>query len=252
MYVDASVVRIPPEFFVPLGPGLTTLEFCDVGGRLVEICRRAFHRCVNMTFVPGTNLPSTLEILRDEAFGQCRSLVEARVPGGTTVLLRGTFVGCATLSRCYLPDAMRVIMSDAFGPTRLDGAFVLPPNVCTIGDAAFRDAKCRKMLLPSSITIVGRHLFYGCERMFSLELSNSVTRIKNYACMDCASLRNVVLPPSARRGGLECFHGCLDLLDLFGTGGGRRRRIEHSRYINAMRLSSSRNDDDDDDEGAYD
>ena len=104
---------------------------------------------------------------------------------------------------------------------------MLSPNVCEIGDAAFRDAKFRKMLLPSSITIVGRHLFWDCERMFSLELSTSVTRTKNYACMDCASLRNVALPPRAGRGGLKCFHGCLDLLDLFGTEGGIKDALRY-------------------------
>jgi hypothetical protein len=214
--IDASVTRIPPMAFVPLGPDLLELEF-DPSGNLLEIGRRAFHGCVNATFRADTNLPRTISVIQDEAFGSCRSLTEVNIPPGVIAIRGGTFRDCSSLSRCYLPPTVRVIMSDALGSTSIDDGFVLPRDIDEIGDAAFRDAKFRRMIIPSSISVIGRHLLFSCERMFSLELSTNIRRIKNYAFMDCITLRNVVIPPNAGRGGLDCFHGCRDLLELFGT-----------------------------------
>lgn len=154
--IDASVTRIPPMAFVPLGPDLLELEF-DPSGNLLEIGRRAFHGCVNATFRADTNLPRTISVIQDEAFGSCRSLTEVNIPPGVIAIRGGTFRDCSSLSRCYLPPTVRVIMSDALGSTSIDDGFVLPRDIDEIGDAAFRDAKFRRMIIPSSISVIGRH-----------------------------------------------------------------------------------------------
>ena len=220
--VDPSVRVIPPEAFSMLAD-LEELELCD---GLREIGRRAFRGCVNLRFKAGTNIPPTVDVVCDEAFASCRSLDEVDIPHGVTSIGRGAFHDCASLRRCGIPETVRAIKSDSFGGTSLvallgaGGLGGLPEGLEHIGDSAFTDCRFRRMRVPPPVTIIGRHLFYSCARMLSLELPEGVRRIKNYAFMDCVTLRNAVIPPRAGRGGLECFDGCHDLFELFGTNGG--------------------------------
>jgi hypothetical protein len=213
--VDPSVRVIPPETF-SMCLDLEELELCD---GLREIGRRAFHGCRIMKFKVGTNIPRTVDVICDEAFASCSSLDRVAIPHGIVAIGRGTFRDCASLRRCAIPSTVRVIESDSFGGARLaDGE--LPEGLERIGDSAFKDCRFRRMRVPPPVTVIGRHLFYSCARMVSLELPEGVRRIKNYAFMDCATLRNAVIPPHAGRGGFECFDGCHDLFELFGTNKG--------------------------------
>jgi len=220
--VDPSVRVIPPETFSNCA-NIEELELCD---GLREIGTRAFAGCVRLRFKAGTNIPHTVDALRDEAFASCRSLDDVDVPHGVMSIGRGAFHDCASLRRCGIPETVRAIKSDSLGGTSLaaltlgGGAGELPEGLEHIGDSAFKGCRFRRVRVPPPVTIIGRHLFYSCSRMISLELPEGVRRIKNYAFMDCVSLRNAVIPPRAGRGGLECFDGCHDLFELFGSNRG--------------------------------
>ncbi|KAL3765020.1 hypothetical protein ACHAW5_004279 [Stephanodiscus triporus] len=213
--VDPSVAVIPPEAFASRFL-LEELELCD---GLREIGRRAFVGCTRLRFKDGTNVPSTVSVVCDEAFMGCRSLGEVVVPRGVQTIGRGTFKDCASMTRCVVPATVRIIRSDAFISAPFARAD-LPDSIEAIGDKAFKDCRFGKVRVPPQVSTIGRHLFYSCRRMFSLELPEGVGRIKNYAFMDCVALRNVVIPPNAGRGGLECFHECDDLFELFGSNKG--------------------------------
>ena len=232
--IHSTVSVIPPELCYNR-TNLVELELCCNNGSssLREIGRRAFGGCINLQFKVGTNIPCSVMMICEEAFTSCRSITEVIIPPGVLTISRGTFHDCTQLHRCVLPPSIRSIKCDSFNGSsvasfqhreRVDQPEeilqllpVLPEDVVTIGDTVFKDCFFARMRIPPGVTTINRHLFYACKRMNSLELPEGISRIKNYAFMDCSTLRNVAIPPNAGRGGLECFDGCTDLFELFGT-----------------------------------
>ena len=53
-----------------------------------------------------------------------------------------------------------------------------------------------KVVLPESVTSIGRKTFYGCSSLNSVTIPNSVTSIGEYAFAGCSALESIVIPKS--------------------------------------------------------
>jgi BspA type Leucine rich repeat region (6 copies)/PKD domain len=68
--------------------------------------------------------------------------------------------------------------------------------------------------IPSSVTSIGVHAFYGCFSLVNVTIPGSVTSIAGYAFVGCTSLANVAIPNGVNYVGDLTFYECYDLTNV--------------------------------------
>lgn len=74
--------------------------------------------------------------------------------------------------------------------------FIKKIKVVGIGERAFENQKMELVVLPSSVTSIGKGAFQNCNNLKSVVIPSSVTRINASVFSGCKSLLSVVIPPS--------------------------------------------------------
>ena len=68
--------------------------------------------------------------------------------------------------------------------------------------------------IPNSVTSIDYQAFYNCSGLTSVEIPNSVTSIGNYAFLDCSGLTSVEIPNSVTSIGEYAFYDCSGLTSV--------------------------------------
>ena len=76
---------------------------------------------------------------------------------------------------------------------------------------AFRDSGVKQIQFEGGITEIANQLFYGCDKLESIELPDTVTSIGNNAFGSCTKLERVFIPSSVVSIGYDAFNGCIKL-----------------------------------------
>ena len=130
------------------------------------------------------------------AFQFCVSLTEVRfesAPDAEKLSVKGAFRGCTGLRAVALPARANQLTETFWGCANLADV-ILPENLVTVGDSAFRDCPALASLqIPASVTGFGVSAFEGCGALASLNFPPALSVIGNRAFYDCASL--VLSPP---------------------------------------------------------
>ena len=71
-----------------------------------------------------------------------------------------------------------------------------------------------KIIIPKSVTILGRGAFFYCSSLTSVNIPNSVTSIGEFAFNGCRSLTSVNIPNSITSIGGNVFNGCTSLTSV--------------------------------------
>ena len=93
-----------------------------------------------------------------------------------------------------------------------------------------------KIIIPKSVTTLGRGTFYNCTSLASINIPNSVTSIDGYAFYNCPSLTSVNIPNSVTSIGMDVFKACTGLTSI--TIPNSITRIEYSAFENCTGLTS--------------
>lgn len=94
-------------------------------------------------------------------------------------------------------------------PRTKSGEYAIPTGVKLICDRAFKD--CERLTsvgIPNSVTKIGKEAFSGCKGLASVTISSGVKRISDFAFRNCCSLTDVAIPRSVREIGASAFSGC--------------------------------------------
>lgn len=83
--------------------------------------------------------------------------------------------------------------------------------VVAIADGAFKNSELRNIMLPASVTTIGREAFYGSRRLQSISFGEGLTEIGFTAFGNCTSLRGVSLPSALGTIRSYAFDGCTAL-----------------------------------------
>lgn len=75
-------------------------------------------------------------------------------------------------------------------------------------------SKIKTVVIDSGITGIGKHSFYGCEKLESISIPNTVTGIGEYSFKNCKSLKSVSLPSSVTVIGDGAFCFCDNLTSI--------------------------------------
>ncbi|HLN74031.1 MAG TPA: leucine-rich repeat protein, partial [Prolixibacteraceae bacterium] len=115
------------------------------------------------------------------------------------------------LSEILLPSSLALIDNQAFGSSVLT-SLIIPPSVTSIGKGAFSySMRLKEMTIPPSVTALEESLFTGCTGLTAVTLPSSLISIGNYAFQDCDSLKEMLIPSSVESIGEGAFFGCKSL-----------------------------------------
>jgi hypothetical protein len=157
--------------------------------------------------------PSVKEI-HEEAFQDCKSLVEVEFSEGLEVIGIKAFYKCKNLkSTTKLPSTLKEIGDAAFRYcSSLDSSFEFPEGLQVIGDEAFRQCgELKRIKIPSAHVVIGDFAFADCTCLVSVELPEGLQVIGNSWFYFCTSLATVNVPSSVIEIKDGAFSGCTSL-----------------------------------------
>ena len=150
-------------------------------------------------------LPTTMNIIEEEAFAYCDKLKTFTLPYGITEIKASTFIDCRSMVHFlyYNEDGIVDTINEqitSIGSHAFDSCvrlldFSFPTKIQTIGECAFQ--KCSsftRIYLPSKIMdgstvtnnfTIGKYAFADCTKLEFVYFEKNLTSVGSYAFVDC-------------------------------------------------------------------
>ncbi|MBQ8424761.1 MAG: leucine-rich repeat domain-containing protein [Clostridia bacterium] len=161
---------------------------------VTEISANAFYNLKNLRHVI---LPSSLEVIGENAFLDCKKLLSVEFSEGINLIENGAFANCYNLTNVKIPDSVKIIGDECFqGCKRLE-TIKLPNELRTISARTFNE--CESLLeieLPDTVTKIEEEAFVSCNNLKSIKLNNGLESIGGNAFLYCDSLEQIEIPDS--------------------------------------------------------
>lgn len=196
--ISNSVKVIKPKAFA----NLRRLSSVDLGSGVRDISSLTdtiesgvFHNCISLKTI---TIPKQLKNISG-AFAYCTDLTSVIFEEGVTNIERA-FVGCSKLSSITIPNSVTSI-DNAFADCKKLTAVTLPNGIRNIGQkvphrydlGTFKNCKSLSTInIPNSVTYIADRTFDG-SGLVSIVLPNSVTELGKGAFANCEKLTSVTL-----------------------------------------------------------
>lgn len=153
------------------------------------IGKAAFLGCT-MTKV---TLPDSIAQIQEEAFKNCKNLIEIVIPDNVWGIEESAFKGCSSLHRVELSDGLHVGMS------------------------AFEDCtSLKEVFIPDGITSISHYAFKNCSSLEFIDLPDSISFIGGGCFENCINLETILFPTQDAFIGDRAFHNTLWLNNYEG------------------------------------
>ena len=119
--------------------------------------------------IESLTIPDCVTRISFNAFCNCTSLENVKLPAGLTGMDEYIFEGCSSLKSIDIPDSVTWMSSGVF-------------MNCTALES---------VTIPDKVTMISTFTFSGCSGLKSITIPDSVTEIDDEAFLDCDALTNV-------------------------------------------------------------
>ena len=148
-------------------------------------------------------IPEGVTSIKSSAFSGCSSLTSVTIPSSVTSIWKYAFEDCSSLTSVHISDLSAwckiAFESECSNPLSCAKKLYLNGELIT------------NLVIPSSVTSIGRRAFSNCSSLTSVTIPSSVTTIGYYAFYNCTSLTSVTIPSSVTSIGDWAFDGCSNL-----------------------------------------
>ncbi len=200
---------------------------------VTRINYHAFRKCSSITSV---HLPDSITYIGDAAFESCYSITSITLPNSLTYIGIASFTNCYSLASIHIPDSVIEIGDRAFsgcydiieeednllyigrwliGCNADTTAAVIRENTIGIADFAFYGCtRLTSITIPNSVRSIGDGAFYECTSLTSLTIPEGLIKIDEEAFSHCENLTSITLPDSLVYIGLSAFEYCYSLASI--------------------------------------
>ena len=195
-----------------------------IGNNVTSIGENAF----NLSWVSDVTIPNSVTSIGKRSLRQCR-IISLAIPDGVTSIGNwafsynryltsvtmgngvsdmgdGVFEGCNSISSVYITDIAKWC-GISFGSSAAN-------PLCFGADLYLNGVKITDLVIPNTVTSIGKYVFFGCNSLTSATIPNSVTSIGDYAFYNCTNLTIVTIPDSVTSIGSYAFYGCNELTSV--------------------------------------
>ena len=173
--------------------GCTGLTSIDIPNSVTSIGRQAFDGCTGLTSI---NIPNSETSIDEYAFRGCTGLTSIVIPNSVTDIGAGAFHGCTGLTSIVVES----------GNPRYDSRNNCNAIIETANNTLIYG--CNNTIIPNTVTSIGRHAFYECAGLTSIDIPNSVTFIGAWAFYYCTEVTSINIPNSVTSIENRAFIGC--------------------------------------------
>ncbi len=164
------------------------------------------------TGLRNVQLPSSLEIIGNEAFANCCHLYDINLPDSITVIGDSAFEACSSLKSVQLPASLLRVSYGLFQKCSELQGVTLPQSLQSIETNAFSGCtSLRKITIPDSVKTIGGSAFADCTNLYIVEFGAGLQEINSYAFSGCTALQDITLPDSLTTIGTGAFAACTEL-----------------------------------------
>ena len=181
----------------------STVEYNGKIYTVTAIADKAFYDCSNLSRV---GIPNSITRIGEFAFRNCSSLRSVNIPNSVTSIGRSAFVLCSGLERAEFANIESIC--NIYFETSYSNPLYYAHNPYINGE------KITDLIIPNSVTSIGKYAFYGCSGLTSITIPNSVTSIGMYAFSRCSRLTSINIPNSVTSIGWYAFQGCRGLTSI--------------------------------------
>ena len=147
---------------------------------VTSIGQSAFHNCSDLTSI---TIPNSVTSIGSSAFSGCSGLTSITIPESVTSIGDMTFRGCSGLTKSEF-SSIENLCKLSFG----SGA---SNPLCYAKHLYIGGQEVKDVIIPNTVTNIGRSAFYGCSGLTSVTIPESVTSIGGQAFMDCSGLTSI-------------------------------------------------------------
>jgi hypothetical protein len=165
------------------------------------------HAFENFSKLSSVTLPSTLEIINDQAFSSS-PITDIKLPAG----LKQLWGYGEDLSQGK--DIQKITYGNVFSGTSLTSfPNPWPAKITVIAGFTFNNTKIRgDLIIPEGITFIGYSAFGACKEITSVTLPSTIKVIEYLAFSSCSNLTTVNIPDSVKEIKFsDSFQGCSKL-----------------------------------------
>lgn len=188
----------------------TILESITIGDGITTISSGAFYGCSNLESLTIPFVGDSVKAPDDNNQYPFGYIFGTKYYGGSVATMQyyyayyhGSSTNRIASNTYYIPEKLKTVT--VMGGNILYGAFY----GCT---------KLESITIPDSVTSIGSYAFYNCTSITSITIPTKATDIRNYAFAYCSNLTSIVIPRSVAYIGDSAFYACTRLKTVYYGG----------------------------------